>query len=108
MVMTIEALHTKEGDGEPVAFTAEDLRLLKACVGFLSLAGTDPRVRGRLDELWWRLERAHQAHASRRRARRALACATRMPSTTPPTCSPGPVTTGQLRQLARGAESWVT
>ena len=60
MTMTAEAPHASGRERTSVAFTDEDLRLLRACVGFLSMAGTDPPVRGRLDELWCRLDRAHK------------------------------------------------
>ena len=58
MTMIIEAMHATDTGSLPVVFTDEDLRLLQACLGFLSQAGRDPQLRRRLDELWWRLDRA--------------------------------------------------
>ena len=68
MTMTAEAMHATHTGSLPVVFTDEDLRLLQACLGFLSQAGRDPQLRRRLDELRWRLGRAApapSAHAGR-------------------------------------------
>ena len=68
MTMTAEAMHATDTGSLPGVFTDEDLRLLQACLGFVSQAGRDPQLRRRLEVLWWRLDRAAPvppAHAAR-------------------------------------------
>ena len=45
---------------EPVPFTADELGLMQACVGFLTRTQTDPAVRARLAELAEHIEQRHR------------------------------------------------
>ncbi len=58
---TVTALADRDGptsDALTLTIPSADLLLLQACVGFQAKALSDPLLRGRLYELWCRLERA--------------------------------------------------
>ena len=57
---------------EPVPFTADELRLMQACVGFLTRTQTDPALRARLAELAEHIEQRHRRALAQARSEDSL------------------------------------